>query len=154
VIGSFIGLFFGLLWFLVGAATVVRPAGSVVTGIGVLLFAAAAWRVARRGRQKGGRFDRKYYIAAVVAEIVAIVATQNWLLAHRQMDLLWPAVGLIVGLHFIGLWKAMGLKRFLALAAAMAVINLIGLLPGLAPETRQQISGFGSSAALLLTAAA
>jgi hypothetical protein len=154
VIAPLIGLAFGLLWFLVGAGTVAGTAGAILTGAGVVVFAIAAFRAVRRGRPAGAVFRRNYYIAAVVAEVIAIVAAQGWLAAHGRSDLIFPVVGVIVGLHFIGLWKAMGLRRFLALAAAMVAINLIALQPGLNHGQRLTISGFGSSAALLLSAAA
>ncbi len=154
MIAPLIGLAFGLLWFLVGAAEVARPTGAILTGVGMLVFALAAVRAVRRRRPRGAIFLGKYYAGAVIAEVVAIVAAQKWLVTHGHRDLIFPVVGVIVGLHFIGLWKAMGLKRFIALAAVMVAINLIALVPGIPETQRLMISGFGSSAALLLTAAA
>jgi hypothetical protein len=66
--------------------------------------------------------------------------------------LLLPVAGVIVGRHFIGLWPAFGRRRFLGLALAMAAINLLAIFFPFAPGTRIMLSGFGSSAALLLTA--
>jgi hypothetical protein len=154
VIAPLIGLAFGLLWFLVGAGAVAPPAGPMLMAAGGLVFALAAIRVVRRGRRPGATFIRTYYVVAVVAELVAIAVAQAWLAGQGRTDLLFPVVGVIVGLHFIGLWKAIGLTRFLALAAAMVVINLVALTPHLPTPQRAMISGFGSSAALLLSAAA
>lgn len=152
MIPPLIGLFFGLLWLFVGASAVGRPAGIAVGIAGVLLFAWAAWRVVRRGGRSDGRFVRKYYVAAVVLELVAIVAAQRWLVLHGSENLLFPIIGIIVGLHFIGLWFAMGRLSFLWLTGALVAINLLALLLPLSPEGRIMLAGFGSSTALLVAA--
>jgi hypothetical protein len=156
VTASLIGLFFGLLWLFVGASAISGPLAIAVGAGGGALFAGAAWRVIRgggRGRS-GGRFDRRYYIAAVAAEVLAIIVAQSWLAAHGQSALLLPVVGVIVGLHFIGLWLAMGVQRFLWLTGALVGLNLAALLLPLSPPGRVILSGLGSSFALLVAVAA
>jgi hypothetical protein len=153
VIGALIGFFFGLLWLLVGANAVGNSAGEVIAGVGILLFALAAVRVIRRpGEVHDRRFRTRYYIAAVVAEVAAIAIAQSWLASHGQSELLMPAVGIIVGLHFIGLWLASGHRLFVWLTGAMVAVNLAALLLPLSPRGRKMMSGFGSSAALLVAA--
>jgi hypothetical protein len=155
IISGLIGLAFGLFWLFVGANAVHGPAATVIAVAGCLIFALAAlWIVLRRRRTRGRRFAAGYYLAAVGAEVVAIVAAQNWLAAHGQKQLLFPVVGIIVGLHFIGLWLATGDRVFAWLTSVMVAINLAALLLPLSPDARRMVSGFGSSAALLVAVAA
>jgi hypothetical protein len=155
IISALIGLAFGLFWLFVGANAVHGPAATVIAVAGCLIFALAAlWIVIRRRRTRGRRFAAGYYLAAVGAEVVAIVAAQNWLAAHGQKQLLFPVVGIIVGLHFIGLWLATGDRVFAWLTSVMVAINLAALLLPLDPDARHMVSGFGSSAALLVAVAA
>lgn len=149
--GRLIGLAFGLLWLFVGAAALGGITAVVIAVAGVLVFAGAAWRVRQR-RQKNRRFIRAYYLAAVAAEVIALVLAQRWLVAHGREDLLFPVVGVIVGAHFIGLWAAMRDRRFLWLTGAMLAVNAAALLIPMATGKRQMLSGFGSSLALLAAA--
>lgn len=152
--GRLIGLFFGLLWLFVGASGAPKPVGIAMAGICLALFALAAWRVIRVKQDEAPLFTRAYYIAAVIAEIVAIAAAQRWLAASGQRALLWPVVGLIVGLHFIGLWLAVNDRRFLWLSGVMVALNIAALLIPMPTRGRTMLSGFGSSAALLIAASA
>ena len=153
MIASLIGLGFGWLWLLVGASAAGRS-GTAILIAGSALIALAAWRVVRCGRVGDRRFDRKYYIAAVVLEIVAIMLAQAWLSARGESALLFPVVGIIVGLHFIGLWLAMRSSRFLWLSGALVAINLVALLVPLSPSQRVMLSGFGSAASLVAAVSA
>jgi hypothetical protein len=152
-IGGFIGLAFGWVWLLIGA-TAAGEARLPIMVAGSLLFAAAAWRLVRRDLPGRGRFQRRYYIAAVIAEVVAILFAQHWLIEHGLQELLFPVVGIIVGLHFIGLWLAWRREQFLWLTAAMVAINAIALVAPLSPDGRILLSGFGSSASLLVAVSA
>jgi hypothetical protein len=152
-IGGLIGLAFGWLWLLIGA-TAAGEARLPIMIAGSLLFAAAAWRLIRRGRPGGGQFRLHYYIAAVVAEVVAIVFAQKWLIEDGREGLLFPVVGIIVGLHFIGLWAAWRRAQFLWLTAVMVAINAVALVAPLSPDGRILLSGFGSSASLLIAVSA
>ena len=153
VIGGLIGLAFGWLWLLVGS-TAAGSAGTPILVGGSVLFALAVWRGVTREQPDSGRFNAAYYIAAVVAEIVAIGASQVWLAAHQRGDLLFPVVGIIVGLHFIGLWLASRREAFLWLTGAMVAVNLLALLLPLSAPARIMLSGFGSSASLLIAVVA
>jgi hypothetical protein len=101
---------------------------------------------------QSGTFRGDIYGIAVTAEFIAIilaVVALKWL--HRK-DLVYPVIGLIVGLHFIGMWKATDLKSFLALALGMSVISIVALfLPdmgrnGFSP--RRTTVGLGCAAML------
>jgi hypothetical protein len=154
IVSGLIGLAFGLFWLFVGTSAVQGPAARAIAVAGCLIFALAAIRIViRRRHLRGTRFKGGYYLAAVGAEIAAIVAAHNWLAAHGQKQLLFPVVGIIVGLHFIGLWLATGDRVFAWLTSAMVAINLAALLLPLGPDERRMVSGFGSSAALLVAVA-
>jgi hypothetical protein len=153
VIAGLIGLGFAWLWLLVGSAAA-AAAGLPIAIAGSALIAFTAWRLVHRRRERTSTFVAKYYNAAVVGEVIAIIAAQSWLASHHHEALLFPVVGVIVGLHFIGLWLAMGSKRFLWLTAALVTVNMLALLLPLAQSERVMLSGFGSSASLLVSVAA
>ncbi len=150
--GALIGLGFGLLWWWVGAGAVAGLPGTVLQTLGVLIFAATGIWIFKRQALPPRRKPRwNYYVIAVVAEVVAINLSQTWLTARGLDQLIFPVVGVIVGLHFTGLWYAFARRRFLILSIVMTAVNLLALLLPLAPHTRLLLSGFGSSISLLVT---
>ena len=103
-------------------------------------------------------FRAEIYVAAVLAELLAIVFVASPpLKLHRRKDLFLPAAGLIVGLNFIGLWRAMGSSTFLFIALAMCLISAAALF---VPESetstnpRRLVVGFGCAAVLWANAGA
>jgi hypothetical protein len=151
--GAIIGLAFGLLWWLVGAGAMEGPTGTVLQILGIVLFVfIGIWIVKRKTRSESARPRWAYYVVAVIAEIAAITLAQAWLTVRGMGQLILPVVGVIVGLHFTGLWLAFARRRFLILAGAMTSVNLFVVFLPLAPGTRLMISGFGSSLSLLATA--
>ncbi|CAN5602398.1 hypothetical protein BH09BAC4_BH09BAC4_51310 [soil metagenome] len=151
--GSLIGLGFGWLWWLAGTGVVAGFPGSVLQVLGILIFALSGIWIVKRRPQAAHRQPRwAFYVGAILVEIAAIALAQAWLTARGLEPLLFPVIGIIVGLHFTGLWPAFGRRRFLVLAGAMMAINLLALLLPLEPGTRLMLSGFGSSACLLATA--
>jgi len=150
--GALIGLVFGLLWWWVGAGAVAGISGTVLHITGILIFTATGiWIFRRQASPPRGTPRWNYYVIAVIAEVVAIMLAQKWLIVRGLGPLIFPAVGVIVGLHFTGLWQAFGRRRFLVLSIVMTVVNLLALLLPLAPRERLLLSGFGSSASLLVT---
>ena len=96
-------------------------------------------------------FRRRAYTVTVILELAALVAATNLLPRAGFGDELIPAVGVIVGLHFIGLWMATGLRRFLWIAFAMCAASAISaFLPmaytGLDP--RVAVCGFANALVL------
>lgn len=151
-IGALIGLIFGLLWWWVGVDAVTGSAATILQILGIFIFAATGiWIVRRQATPPRQKPRWNYYMAAVIAEVIAIMFSQTWLTARDLGHLLLPTVGLIVGLHFTGLWHAFARRRFLILAVVMTAINLLALLLPLTPAERLLLSGFGSSASLLIT---
>jgi hypothetical protein len=127
-------------------------AGIAIACVGLLMFTIVILHTRRQPDRQARPFIRAYYMCSVAAEVAAIIAAQLWLAAHAREDLLWPAVGVIVGLHFIGLWLASSDRRYLWLTGAMVALNLAALLLPVSTRERIMISGFGSSACLLVSA--
>jgi hypothetical protein len=112
--GATIGVVFGCAWGIAGATALLAPWHSWAIGssIGISIVLVVALSLAQR-RRASGTFRGRIYGIAVVFEVVAIVAT-IWLLKLVGLPhLVMPAIGFIVGLHFLGLWKATDLRVFL-----------------------------------------
>ena len=144
-IGPGIGLLFGGLWCLLGAQALSDPWRMAATALGGVITLALVVRVWRSpsGASSGTRmFRQRAYLAAVVLEIAAIA------LANRILpqEYLIPAVGAIVGLHFIGLWQATGAARFLWISAAMCAVSAASALLPVGP--REAVCGFGNALVL------
>jgi hypothetical protein len=160
-IGALVGVFFGCAWGLVGAAGLPsqeRPLG-IVVGL-VISLALAILLVTHRSPAGAspGVFRGALYGAAVAFEVVAILATV-WVLRYWGLEgLLVPAIGFIVGLHFVGLWKATDLIVFAWVAVAMCVVCLVAAaLPGSAAagdatNLRQAVAGWGCAIVLWIAA--
>jgi len=156
-IGSMIGIAFGLLWALIGIqgiqADLRLKADIVAAGLAVVFFV-LAW-VSRSNSQVGAMFRRRAYLLAVAFEIAAIAAASILLPRFGLGAYFLEAVGVIVGLHFIGLWKATGLSRFLIVAAGMCIVSIAAAI---VPETsvshvtdlRFAALGFGNALVLWL----
>jgi hypothetical protein len=83
-----------------------------------------------------------------------------WLLRHFSLSqFLLPAIGLIVGLHFIGLWRATDLSLFLWTAGALCIVCAVAaFLPGFTEiggiDVRQVVAGSGCALVLWVSGAA
>jgi hypothetical protein len=153
-IGSVVGVAFGCAWGIAGATALPRPwqvwaLGSCI-GISAVLIVALALPHKQR---PSSTFRGHIYGMAVAFEAAGIFAT-IWLL--RQLALpqfLLPAIGLIVGLHFLGLWKATDLRVFLWTALSMCLVcGLAAFLPGATEngsvDVRRVVAGLGSALVL------
>lgn len=155
LIGYLIGLAFAVFWLRIGAAAVGGPEGTAILIVGSVLLVAALWRIwqNRYRRTEGARFRLAWYLLAVGGEVVAMNAAVLALPKPFLDAYQWPVIGTIVGLHFVGLWAATRMRRFLYLSVAMTAINLaaFALPPGSGPG---MLAGLGSAAALAITVAA
>jgi predicted signal transduction protein with EAL and GGDEF domain len=157
-IGGTIGLIFGSLWCLLGAMALPAALRAPATLAGFAIGAALIlllWR--RRTIQGSGTamFRQRAYIIAVVLEVAAIAAASYLLRSHGLQNFFIPVVGVIVGLHFIGLWQATGMPLFLGIAAAMCVVSVVSmLLPHATGELdmRDAVCGFGNALVLWIGA--
>ena len=153
-IGSVIGVAFGCAWGIAGATALPRPwlawaLGSCI-GISAVLIVALALPHKQR---PSGTFRGHIYGMTVAFEAAAIFAT-IWLLKQFALpQFLLPAIGFIVGLHFLGLWKATDLRVFLWTALAMCLVcGLAAFLPGATEngsvDVRRVVAGLGSALVL------
>ena len=153
-IGSVVGVIAGCVWGIGGATGLPRPwqawaLGSSI-GISVVLIAALAMTY---GQRQLGTFRLSIYGMAVSFEAGAIF-TAIWLLKRFALpEFLLPAIGFIVGLHFLGLWKATDLRVFLWIALAMCIVcGLSAFLPGATEngdvDLRTVVAGLGSALVL------
>ena len=153
-IGSVVGVVAGCVWGIGGAIGLPRPwqawaVGSSI-GISVVLIAALAMTY---GRRQLGTFRPSIYGMAVAFETGAIF-TAIWLLERLRLpQFLLPAIGFIVGLHFLGLWKATDLRVFLWIALVMCIVcGLAAFLPGVTKtgdvDLRTVVAGLGSALVL------
>ena len=84
----------------------------------------------------------------------AIGVVTIWLLKLFGLPhLLMPAIGFIVGLHFLGLWKATDLQVFLWTAVAMCLVcGIAAFFPGATAtgnvDLRRAVTGLGCAVVL------
>lgn len=153
-----IGTAFGGLWAAMGALALPRAwtpwaAGAAVTValilLGRLWFSAAV--------ESGGLFRRHAYWVAVVLEVAALVAAGHFLPRYGLQAYFVPAIGIIVGLHFIGLWKATGNTVFVWIAGAMCAVSAAAAALPDAPigslNARALFASYGNALVLWVAAA-
>jgi hypothetical protein len=153
-----IGLVFGGLWFSLGTMGLPRGLQLLVASMGLLVtIALIATLWSRRGPAGSGAglFRRRGYIIAVALEVVAIYAASTLLARNGLQGYLIQAVGMIVGLHFIGLWQATQLSRFLWIAGCMCVVSALAtFLPNALGgfDPRDMVTDFGNALVLWIGA--
>ena len=146
--GRAVGLGFAVLWLILGAAALPMPWRYLVGSAGLTAIGVMVWRAWRMDEPRTGQFRMSRYRVAVIAEFAAIAITQLLLGRLRLTGYLLPAVGILVGLHFVGLWWAGGGERYLRLAATMTAIDAAALLLPAGSAAMQATAGLGSAAAL------
>lgn len=146
--GRAIGLGFAALWLWLGATALPTPWNWAIGVAGALAIGALAWSAWRMIEPRDGLFQMRRYWIAVVGEVVVLIAVQ--LLLHRfgLWAYLIPVVGVIVGLHFIGLWWAGGGVGYVGLAVVMTAVNAAAMLLPPGGAAMQAVAGLGSAAAL------
>ncbi len=157
-IAGSVGLIFGGLWACLAATGLPHGFQSAAEGVAVLItvgLIAVLWTRRASTGTPGGLFRRRSYLVAVGLEIVAICAASVLLPRYGLKDYLVQAVGVIVGLHFIGLWQATRSRTFLWIAGGMCCVSLISaFLPDAASgfDPRTAVSGFGNALVLWIGA--
>jgi hypothetical protein len=149
--GAIIGLGFALFWLWLGALALPAPWPVAVGIVGSAAVLAILIRQLGSSANGRARFARGRYLAAVALEFAALATLATFLARWGREDVLWPAAGIIIGLHFVGLWWASGQRRFLNLAAAMTAVNAVALL--VPAPAMLATSGLGSYLALAATVA-
>lgn len=133
------------IWFGIAAAFAPRVWAIPVAVLGgasavALLFGAARVRRKAAGfgfadleRAEGSRRDeirkiRVGFLWTTVAETLAATIAAGLAMYCRRPDLLWPAIGLVVSLHFIPLAWIFHVRAYYATAVAGSAICLAALL--------------------------
>ncbi len=148
--GAFVVLGFAFVWLWLGASAQPMPWAAVIGVIGAVALIAIGWRVLRQPASawRGRRFYRSRFAIAVAFEVIA-ANLAGWLLGRAGLiGYIWPALGIVVALHFIGLWWASGDRRFITLTVVMAAVNVVALFFAPGGAAMLAVSGLGSSAAL------
>lgn len=157
VTGSIAGVGFGCAWGIAGSIGLPRRYHHV--GIIASIAISAIMIIAlllRSSRLPQAKFNGRIYAVAVVLEVIGIFAAIFALQRHQEF--LLPAIGFIVGLHFIGLWKALDMYLFLWVAATMCIVCAVAVFlpgskaPGLS-DARMILSGIGCAVILWIAAA-
>ena len=135
VVGEFIGCIAATVWGL--AATSAAPKNwrplclTLIWSIDAALLATALVLKQVPGNSPSTHpFAGGLYGVDVLIEVIAILATVGVLRRFRQQRFISPAVGLIVGLHFVGLWCASEMPVFLWLACALCVAAALAFALG------------------------
>ena len=155
-IGGSLGLFFAGLWSVLGALALQKPMQAPAMAVGLLLSAVLIlrlWRLPNRADGGTAMFRRRAYAVAVVLEIAALYGVALLLPRYGLRSYFIPAVGVVVGLHFVGLWKAAGHARFLWIAAGMTALSLLSMAIPAAPllvaaNLRDAVCAYGNAVVL------
>ena len=152
-LGTMIGVAFGGVWAAAGAAGLPRGWRGSAAVLSVLVAAALIAALILVPRTAAtGVFRGSVYWIAVGIESAAVLVAAVVLNRRKRQDLLLPVIGMIVGIHFLGLWQATDLVRFVWIAIAMTAICGAALfLPARdanGTRARQIVAGFGTALVL------
>ena len=151
---AMVGTGFGGLWACIAALALPAPWRNwmlLSAGIVTLALIVRLWRYPAPKSGDGRLFRTRAYRAAVIAELAAICAAWLLLPGIGLQAYVIQILGIIVGLHFIGLWAADRARRLLILAASMCILSsLAALLPETAGPVHVRDAATGLGNALLL----
>jgi len=154
VLGAIICVLFAGVWGAAGAAGLPRRRRRAAMVLSAALSAAilVALILWPPSDPQQGTFRSRIYEITIAAEAIPILAAIVILRRISRRDLLLPVIGLIVGLHFIGMWMTTDLPVFLAVAAAMCAFSALSLLLARGNDSgwspRRSVAGFGCAAVL------
>lgn len=163
-IGALIGAVFGCVWGIAGSSGLPVRQGPWGRLLSVAIFVALMVVLIKRPPPLAAQpapFRAGIYGLGVCAEVVAIVAVVWYARRYGRKDILLPAIGCIVGLHFIAMWIATGAFIFVWTAIAMCLVSLIALAwpgrtmgDGALMDIRRVFAGWGCAVVLWVTAVA
>jgi hypothetical protein len=144
--GLIVPILFACIWSVMGVSAL--PIALHMPGIAGSLAVSAILTIAvlQAPLRAAGRFDSAIFGMAVMFEAAAIVAAVILLNRTHEESFIPPAIAAIVGLHFIGLWRATGDFIFVWVATAMCAVGLAAALSPL--PARAPVAGLGSAVAL------
>ena len=147
-IGAIVVLLFAVVWLWLGATALPLPWRAIAGIVGGATILAAAWRVLRYPVRGGARWHGSKFAVAVAFEIVAANVGAWFLVKNGLTGYMWPMLGIVVALHFIGLWWASLDRRFLSLTAAMLAVNVVACFFPPGGTAMLAVTGLGSATVL------
>lgn len=157
-VAEMIGAGFGGLWAVMGAAGLPRSwtPWAAAAALAITLFLIGRlWFSA--SPNSTGLFRRGAYRITVILEVAALAASGYLLPRYGLQAYFVPAIGIIVGLHFIGLWRASAKPIFLWIAAALCAISAAASVLPAAPEgflnPRVVFASYGNAMVLWISTA-
>ncbi|GAB3715574.1 hypothetical protein [Mariniluteicoccus flavus] len=163
LIGSLVGASFGLVFLLVNSGglpalwpLVVRVVAAAAAVAFVALVVRGRRRLFSRGDEDSAKPFGGWFWLILAVEVVALFGGR--LVLGRFVDLAVAGVAwttLVVGAHFFPMARVTGMRMFLALAAALTPLGVIGLalaFAGSAAWPVALISGVGAGLVLLVFA--
>ncbi len=130
-VSQLIGWFFGTFWALLGAFALPHPyqrTGCALALVIALIFLARLWRYEPPTAAAKSIFRAPPYFIAVSAELLCMYTAALLLPRVGAQQQVYPAIGCIVGLHFIGLWLATRNRQFLRITAGMCFVSLLSMI--------------------------
>ena len=130
-VSNLIGLVFAGLWAWAGSLTLAKVWQISTLAVSVLVGVVLLVRLMRGPAQhatRGSMFRGAPYLFAVVLELCGIYVASVALPRFGYEAYLMQVVGVIVGLHFLGLWRASRSRRMVAIAVGMCAVSAVGLL--------------------------
>ena len=133
-IPAMIGTAFGGLWSVWGATALPSQWTIPATIVGLLITVFFLIQLYRKSSATPTNlFRRRAYIVAVILEVAGLYVAMSLLQRYGLQSYTVQAVGLVVGLHFIGLWLASNSRHFIWICLSMCAVSLLGaLLPNAA----------------------
>jgi hypothetical protein len=153
-----IGWFFGAFWATLGALALPRPyedIGCVLAALTAIIFLMRLWRYKPNADAARPHFRMSIYGIAVFAELLGIYVAALVLPRMGASQQVYPVVGCIVGLHFIGLWLATRSERFLHITVGMCLVSVFSMIMPFTWHTiglRYLLLGAGNAIVLWLAA--
>ena len=151
---AMIGTIFGGVWALI-AVMALPPSWrfpmALLAGMPTIIFVVRHWRASPAPSPEGRLLSRKSYQIALGVEIAAICVASAMLPRVGLQSYFIEVLGIIVGLHFIGLWHATRSKRFLWIAAGMCIASAFAIaLPAALGSLHLRDAATGLANALVL----
>ena len=140
----------GFLWCLIGAVAFPYAWRMVVALFAFLILVALLYATARK-TSAPTKLDGKIFGMSLAFEIGGIIAAVWLLNSFHEPTFILPAITVIVGLHFIGMWFATDNVTYIQIAIAMCGVGPVSAI--LPFPIRMQVAGL-SSAVILWAGAA
>lgn len=142
---------FAAIWALYGLSHFVPLAAWRYVGLlpSVIIVARAALLPKQARSFDWGEVKSRYF-RVVFAEVVALILVTNVLAATGRTGLIWPAIAVVVGLHFIPLASVFGSAIYYGTGVIIATLG--ALEPILPSSIGPLVLGLGAAATLWSTA--